>query len=69
MRQQQGIDTAHRYSDLIEPDRRAATGVYEQSLVADLDERLGPNRSGRGVGTPVPSSVTRKSLDEVIGAS
>jgi hypothetical protein len=23
MRQQQGIDTAHRYSDLIEPDRRA----------------------------------------------
>jgi|SoiMetStandDraft_5_1073268.scaffolds.fasta_scaffold258407_2 hypothetical protein len=42
MRQQQGIDTAHRYSDLIEPDRRAAAGVYEQSLVADLDERAWP---------------------------
>ena len=30
---------------------------------------LGPKRSGRGIGVPVPSSVTRKSPDRLIDAS
>jgi hypothetical protein len=30
---------------------------------------LGPNRSGLGIGTPVPSNVTLKSHSSVIAAS
>src|SRR5207249_3006115 len=30
---------------------------------------LAPNRSGRGIGTPVPSSVTRKLLAELMAVS
>jgi hypothetical protein len=48
--------------DLAQADRNAAPGVEQKFLVANLDQRLGPNRFGSGCGEPVPSKVTLKTL-------
>jgi hypothetical protein len=61
MGEQLHIDPTDRNLELMQPDGRAAAGVDQEFLLAGLTRVQGPKRSGLGIGTPVPSSVTRKS--------
>jgi hypothetical protein len=55
------VDAPDRQLELVESDCGTAAGVDEELLVAGLDQRAGAEAVGLGIGTPVPSSVTRKS--------
>jgi hypothetical protein len=54
------VDAADRDLELIEPDGSAAPGVDQEFPLPRLDQRARAEAIG-GIGTPVPSSVTRKS--------
>ena len=56
------IDPPDRRVKLIEPDGRAAAGVDQEFWSPASTNVEGPNRCGLGIGTPVPSNVTLKSL-------
>jgi len=61
MGEQLHIDAADRNLELVQPDGRAAAGIDQEFLLAGLDQRARAETVRLGIGTPVPSSVTRKS--------
>ena len=48
--------------DLAQTDSCAPPGIKKQFLISRFYKRAWPNRSTSGIGVPVPSNVTLKSL-------